>query len=268
MELVLVGLDLGEVGSAEIEGGLELGVLGLEEREFGGEREELVLEERAGLLGGDGGGVGVSPQGIELSLEVADEGVGPLRHRGRVVAEAGEILVGEEERHGDLSETNESGHWKEGKIRNLKTRKRTENKKRKKIKGVLSSWALSFLWAFIGGLKARLEVYLEMNLNLPFTRYTVNPNGFTVHLSLVSAAVSSAFPSVRESLPPPYRRPCAAVSSVYGCPPSHQPSTMVAGSSVSDYLPSLRLGFRAENTPTSRASDEAPCEELEATSNP
>ncbi|GMN63615.1 hypothetical protein TIFTF001_032708 [Ficus carica] len=105
-------------------------------------------------------------------------------------------------------------------------------------------------------------------LNLPFTRYTVNPNGFTVHLSLVSAAVSSAFPSVRESLPPPYRRPCAAVSGVYGCPPSHQPSAMVAGSSVSDYLPSLRLGFRAENTPTSRASDEAPCEELEATANP
>ena len=131
---MLVGLDLGEVGSAEIEGGLELGVLGLEEREFGGEREELVLEERAGLLGGDGGGVGVSPQGIELYLEVADEGVGPLRHRGGVVAEAGEILVGEEERHGDLSETNESGHWKEGKIRNLKRRKRTENKKRKRSK--------------------------------------------------------------------------------------------------------------------------------------
>lgn len=109
---MLVGLDLGEVGSAEIEGGLELGVLGLEEREFGGEREELVLEERAGLLGGDGGGVGVSPKGIELSLEVTDEGVGPFRHRGGVVAEAGEVLVGEEERHRDLSETNERGHCK------------------------------------------------------------------------------------------------------------------------------------------------------------
>lgn len=158
---MLVGLDLGEVGNAEIEGGLELGVLGLEEREFGGEREELVLEERAGLLGGDGGGVGVSPQGIELSLEVADEVVGPLRHRGSVVAEASEILVGEEERHGDLSETNESWHWKEGKIRNLKRRKRTENKKRKMIKKVLplgSFFSMGFHWWTQGLLEGYLNV--------------------------------------------------------------------------------------------------------------
>ncbi|GMN60365.1 hypothetical protein TIFTF001_029462 [Ficus carica] len=42
----------------------------------------------------------------------------------------------------------------------------------------------------------------------------------------------------------------------------------VTGAPISDSPPSLRLAFRAQNTPTSRASDEAPCEELEATSNP
>ncbi|GMN62673.1 hypothetical protein TIFTF001_031737 [Ficus carica] len=42
----------------------------------------------------------------------------------------------------------------------------------------------------------------------------------------------------------------------------------VAGALVSDSPPSLRLAFRAQNTPTSLASYEAPYEELEATSNP
>ncbi|GMN22926.1 hypothetical protein TIFTF001_040371 [Ficus carica] len=42
----------------------------------------------------------------------------------------------------------------------------------------------------------------------------------------------------------------------------------VAGTPVSDSPPSLRLAFSAQNTPTSRAADEAPCEELEAMSNP
>lgn len=101
MKLVLLRLDFGEVGSGMIEGGLELRVFRLEEREVGWERYELAFEERTGLLGGYGGGVGVSPEGLELSLEVANEGVGPLRHGRAVVAEAGEFLVGEENRHRD-----------------------------------------------------------------------------------------------------------------------------------------------------------------------
>ncbi|GMN28439.1 hypothetical protein TIFTF001_002051 [Ficus carica] len=37
-------------------------------------------------------------------------------------------------------------------------------------------------------------------LNLPFTRYTVNPNGFTVHLSLPCASVPSVLCPGREPL--------------------------------------------------------------------
>ncbi|GMN57576.1 hypothetical protein TIFTF001_026697 [Ficus carica] len=72
----------------------------------------------------------------------------------------------------------------------------------------------------------------------------------------------------RESLPPPYRRPCAVVSGAVAS--SSIPSTIceVAGNTVSASPPSIRLAFNAQNTPTSRAADEAPCEELEATLNP
>ena len=99
MELVFLGLDLGEFGKAVVEGGLELGILGLEVREVGGEREVFLLEERAGLLGGNGGRISLSPHGVELLLEVADEGVGSVRHRNGVVSERRELLIRHEKRH-------------------------------------------------------------------------------------------------------------------------------------------------------------------------
>lgn len=86
-------LDLGEVGEAVVEGGLELSILRLELGEVGGEREVFLFEQRAGLLGGNGGRISLSPHGVELLLEVSDEGVGLVRHRNGVVPETRELLV-------------------------------------------------------------------------------------------------------------------------------------------------------------------------------
>ena len=85
MELVFFGLDLGEVGEAVVEGGLKLCVLGLELGELGREGEVLLLEERASLLGCDGGGIGLSPHGVDLLVQLTDERVGLLRHRNGVI---------------------------------------------------------------------------------------------------------------------------------------------------------------------------------------
>ena len=56
----------------------------------------------------------------------------------------------------------------------------------------------------------------------------------------------------RESLPPPYRRPCAVVSG--DVVSSSIPSTIceVAVWPVSAHPPSIRLAFTAQNTPTSQ----------------
>lgn len=91
--MVLLGLDLGELGEAALDGGGELGVLGLGAVEVGGEGGEALLEEGAGLLGGDGGGVGLRARGFDLAPELADRGVRALRHRGGVVGEELELLV-------------------------------------------------------------------------------------------------------------------------------------------------------------------------------
>lgn len=139
MELMFFGLDLGEVREAVVEGGLKLSVLGLELGELGGEGEVLLLEERAGLLGGDGGGVGLSPHGVDLLVQLADERVGLLRHRNGVIRVPRELLLRQEERHfwqfdtlistigvsdGDILESikRESEKIEEGKVNNLKGR--------------------------------------------------------------------------------------------------------------------------------------------------
>lgn len=83
--MVLLRLEVGEVGEAVIEGGLEVEGMGLELGEVGGEREVLLLEEGAGLLGGDGGGVELGLEGVELPLEVADESVGFLGDESGIV---------------------------------------------------------------------------------------------------------------------------------------------------------------------------------------
>lgn len=99
MELVLLCLRFGELGEALFEDGGVLRILRLELGEIGGEGDVLLLEESAGLLGGDGGGIGLRLDGLELAVEIADEGIGLLRDEGRVAGAPLEFLVREEERH-------------------------------------------------------------------------------------------------------------------------------------------------------------------------
>ncbi|GMN41760.1 hypothetical protein TIFTF001_010993 [Ficus carica] len=81
-------------------------------------------------------------------------------------------------------------------------------------------------------------------------------------------SVSSVASPGRESRPPPYRCPCAAVSGNGAY--SSIPSTIcvVAVTPVSEPPLSLRSAFSKQTSPTSLAADEAPCEEVEATANP
>ena len=99
--LVLVGLEKGEVGEVAIEGGLKLRVLGVELGEFGGEGDVLLLEERAGLLGGDGAGVGLGPNRLHLLEQLSYVGVRLLRHRTGVVRlnAPPELLLRHKQRH-------------------------------------------------------------------------------------------------------------------------------------------------------------------------
>lgn len=99
MELVLLGLGVGDLGQPELDGGGELGVLGLEAGEVGVEDGVLLLYEGAGLLGGDGGGIGLGTDGVELAAGVADEGVRALSNRRSVVGDEAELVVGDEQRH-------------------------------------------------------------------------------------------------------------------------------------------------------------------------
>lgn len=99
MELVLLGLRFGELGEALFEGGGELRILRLEPGEIVGEGDVLLLEESTGLLGSDGGGVGLRLDDLDLAVEIADEGIGPLRDEPRVAGAPLEFLVREEERH-------------------------------------------------------------------------------------------------------------------------------------------------------------------------
>lgn len=99
MELVFLGLGFGDLGEPELHGGGERGVFRLDAGEFGVERGVLLLYEGAGLLRGDGGGVGLGTDGVELAAEVADEGVGALGHGGGVVGDEAELIVGDEQRH-------------------------------------------------------------------------------------------------------------------------------------------------------------------------
>lgn len=94
-----MGLDLRKLGETMIERRLELGIVGLEVGEVSRKREVLLLEEGAGLLGGDGSGIGLSSEGLELLVEVAYESVGLVRKGRGVVSEPRELLVGDEERH-------------------------------------------------------------------------------------------------------------------------------------------------------------------------
>lgn len=96
---MLIGLDLSEFGEALIEGGSELRILRFEPGVLGSEGDVLLFEEGARLLGGDGRGVGLSLDGLELVVEVSDETVGLLRHERGVVRAPLELLVGEEQRH-------------------------------------------------------------------------------------------------------------------------------------------------------------------------
>lgn len=62
-----------------------MGVLRFEFGEFLGERDVLLLKKRASLLGGDGGGIGLSFDGLELVVEVPDEGIRLLGDQSDVV---------------------------------------------------------------------------------------------------------------------------------------------------------------------------------------
>lgn len=92
-------LHFGELGKALIERGLELCEFGPELGVFIGKREVLLLQEGAGLLGGDGSGVILRLNGVQLRVQISDECVGLLRHPSGVVSVARELLVGDEERH-------------------------------------------------------------------------------------------------------------------------------------------------------------------------
>lgn len=94
-----MGLDLRKLGETMIKRRLELEILGLKVGEVGRKREVLLLEEGAGLLGGDGSGIRLSPEGLELLVEVAYESIGFIRKGRGVVSEPRELLVGDEERH-------------------------------------------------------------------------------------------------------------------------------------------------------------------------
>lgn len=65
VDVVLPRPEAGGVGEALIEGGLEVEGMRLEIGEVGGGRE---LKEGAGMLGGDGGGVGLGLEGVEGSF--------------------------------------------------------------------------------------------------------------------------------------------------------------------------------------------------------
>lgn len=97
--MVLLGLEVGEVGEVAIEGGLEVEGIGLEVGEVGGEGEVLLLQEGARLLRRDGGRVLLRPDGLQLPLQVPDEGVGFLRHQRPIVGAPRQLVIGDEQRH-------------------------------------------------------------------------------------------------------------------------------------------------------------------------
>lgn len=92
MDLVLEGLNLGEVGEVLFESRIELGILRFKLGEFGGERNVLLLEEGAGLLSGDSSRIGLCFDGFDLVVEFSDECVGLLCHQ-RGVVRAPFVLV-------------------------------------------------------------------------------------------------------------------------------------------------------------------------------
>lgn len=99
MELVLFSLDLGKLRESVLKRRTELGVLSFELGEFLGERDVLLLQKRASLLGGDGGGVGLGFDGLELVVEVPNEGIRLLGDQSDVVRAPRVLLVGNEKRH-------------------------------------------------------------------------------------------------------------------------------------------------------------------------
>ncbi|GMN67156.1 hypothetical protein TIFTF001_036314 [Ficus carica] len=112
----------------------------------------------------------------------------------------------------------------------------------------------------------------QFGLKWPLTRYTVNPDGWTVH------------PRSPTHLPPPSRPLFANIVDVHAgahvllrvvscfvrC--SSIPSTGVclAGDPGSGPLSSLRFGYSLQISPSSgsRAADEAPCEDSDSKANP
>ncbi|GMN59979.1 hypothetical protein TIFTF001_029078, partial [Ficus carica] len=112
----------------------------------------------------------------------------------------------------------------------------------------------------------------QFGLKWPLTRYTVNPDGWTVH------------PRSPAHLPPPSRLLFANIVDVHAgahvllrvvscsvrC--SSIPSTGVclAGAPGSGPLSSLRFGYSLQifPSPGSRAADEAPCEDSDSKANP
>ncbi|GMN51864.1 hypothetical protein TIFTF001_021014 [Ficus carica] len=112
----------------------------------------------------------------------------------------------------------------------------------------------------------------QFGLKWPLTRYTVNPDGWTVH------------PCSPAYLPPPSRLLFANIVDVHTG--SHVllrvvscsvrccsiPSTgcCLAGAPVSGPLSSLRFGYSLQifPSPGSRAADEAPCEDSDSKANP
>ncbi|KAG5524074.1 hypothetical protein RHGRI_030916 [Rhododendron griersonianum] len=80
MDLVLVGLNLGELREVLFEGRIELGVLRFKLGEFGGERDVLLLEEGARLLRCDSSRIHLCFDGFELVVQFSNECVGLLCH--------------------------------------------------------------------------------------------------------------------------------------------------------------------------------------------